>query len=92
MAEALCVKLAERQAEVARLQRAVEEEARWEAEEQQWREEAVRKEAEEAKEAEEEKWKKSKEKEKAKWTREWSVGTPCGRCRLNEHDYVLKER
>ena len=95
MAEALHVKLAEQQAEVAQLQRAVEEEARREVEEQRWREEAARKEVEEAKEAAEEKrkkLKKSKGKGKAKMTREWSMGTLCGRCRLNRHDCVPKER
>ena len=73
----------------------VEKEARQEAEEQRRREEAARKEAEEAKEAEEEnrkKAKKSKGKGKAKPAREWSVGTLCGRCRLNGHNCVPKER
>ena len=86
MAEALHVKLAKQQAEVTQLQRVVEKEARREVKEQWRREEAVRKEVEEAKKVEEEKQKKLKKlkgKGKAKLMREWSVGTPCGRCQLN---------
>ena len=89
MAKALCAKLAKQQAEVVRLQRAVEEEARQEVEEQRRREEEARKEAEEKNRK---KAKKSKGKGKAKPTRKWSVGTPCRRCQLNGHNCVPKER